>query len=174
MRFEPIGTEDQIEHLATMATEIWREYWPAIIGQEQTDYMGEKFQSFPSLSHDILDESYEYWFLVDEKDDEDRIVGYTGILVHPEDKSLFISKLYMYANERGKGYASRAVHFFEHLCETRHLERMYLTVNKHNELAIRAYKKLGFETIESVETDIGNGFIMDDYIMEKRVGDKTA
>ena len=44
---------------------------------------------------------------------------------------------------------------------------MYLTVNKHNELGIRAYRGKGFETIDAVETDIGHGFIMDDYIMER-------
>lgn len=46
---------------------------------------------------------------------------------------------------------------------------MYLTVNKGNELGIRAYKGHSFETIESVESDIGNGFIMDDYIMARPV-----
>ena len=46
---------------------------------------------------------------------------------------------------------------------------MYLTVNKHNELGTRAYFAKGFEVIDSVETDIGEGFVMDDYIMEKRV-----
>ena len=43
------------------------------------------------------------------------------------------------------------------------------TVNKHNDLAIRAYRAKGFQTIDAVETDIGNGFVMDDFIMEKRV-----
>ena len=46
---------------------------------------------------------------------------------------------------------------------------MYLTVNKYNELAIRAYVGKGFETIDSVETDIGEGFIMDDFVMQKTV-----
>ena len=46
---------------------------------------------------------------------------------------------------------------------------MYLTVNKGNDLGIRAYLGTGFRTIDAVETDIGNGFIMDDYIMEKRI-----
>ena len=32
MRFEPVGTEDQIKQLAAMADEIWHEYWPALIG----------------------------------------------------------------------------------------------------------------------------------------------
>ena len=41
-----------------------------------------------------------------------------------------------------------------------------LTVNKYNTNTISAYKKWGFEIIDSVVTDIGEGFVMDDYIME--------
>ncbi|MEG0504169.1 MAG: GNAT family N-acetyltransferase, partial [Raoultibacter sp.] len=89
-------------------------------------------------------------------------------------KSLFISKIYLFESERRKGYASRTVRFFERLCSMRNLEYMFLTVNKHNELALRAYKKLGFETVDAVETDIGNGFVMDDYIMEKAINTETA
>lgn len=46
---------------------------------------------------------------------------------------------------------------------------MYLTVNKHNDLGTRAYKGKGFEVIDAVETNIGEGFVMDDYIMEKKL-----
>ena len=45
---------------------------------------------------------------------------------------------------------------------------MYLTVNKGNDLGIRAYKGTGFQIVEAVVTDIGEGFVMDDYVMEKR------
>ena len=51
---------------------------------------------------------------------------------------------------------------------------MYLTVNKHNELGVRAYNGTGFEVIDAVETDIGEGFIMDDYIMERPVATPEA
>ena len=43
---------------------------------------------------------------------------------------------------------------------------VYLTVNKGNKRAIRAYEKSGFSITESVVTDIGHGFVMDDYIMK--------
>ncbi len=43
------------------------------------------------------------------------------------------------------------------------------TVNKNNSLAIRAYEKLGFENLGSIVADIGNGFVIDDYRMEKRI-----
>jgi hypothetical protein len=32
-----------------------------------------------------------------------------------------------------------------------------------------AYQKIGFEIIEELVIDIGNGFIMDDYKMEKSI-----
>ena len=55
------------------------------------------------------------------------------------------------------------------LARERGLDALYLTVNKHNEMAIRAYKAKGFEVIDAVETDIGDGYIMADYIMEKKL-----
>ena len=42
-----------------------------------------------------------------------------------------------------------------------------LNVNKHNSKAIRAYQRNGFVTVESVKNDIGAGFFMDDFVMQK-------
>ena len=88
----------------------------------------------------------------------------------PETNRFFISKIYLRAEERGHGFASQTIRFYEDLCRARGLAALYLTVNKHNDLGVRAYRGKGFETIDSVETDIGQGFIMDDFIMEKRIG----
>lgn len=168
MRFEPVGTEEQIKQLAAMADEIWHEYWPPRIGKDQTDYMVDQFQSFEALIRDIRNGEYEYWFLVDDEADEERVVGYTGGKVEPETKRFFISKIYLYESERGKGYATRVIRFYNRLCGMRGLSAMYLTVNKQNDIAIRAYEAKGFETIKAAETDIGGGFVMDDYIMERK------
>ena len=78
---------------------------------------------------------------------------------------LFISKVYLYAEERGKHYSSQILAWLRDYARKLELTGMYLTVNKGNELGIRAYKGNGFDIIESVEADIGNGFVMDDYIM---------
>lgn len=98
-----------------------------------------------------------------------RGLSISSVFAVPETNRYFISKVYLQAEERGKGFASQAIAFYERLCHERGLEAMYLTVNKHNDLGIRAYLGKGFETIDAVETDIGNGFVMDDFIMEKRV-----
>ena len=164
--FEPVETEDQKTVLAQAADEIWHEYWPALIGEAQTDYMVDQFQSRAAIDRDMAEHDYEYWLL---RDDDGKLVGYTGGHVEPETNRFFISKIYLYKEERGKHYATATIAFYDELCRERGLRAMYLTVNKHNDLGIRAYTAKGFETIECVETDIGRGFIMDDYIMEKRV-----
>lgn len=163
--FERVETEEQVEQVARLAGAIWREYWPAIIDPDQTEYMIEQFQSLPAIKRDMAEYAYEYWFV--HAADDGRIVGFTGGHVEPETARFFVSKIYLLKEERGRHFASAVIAFYENLLRERGLEAMYLTVNKHNELGIRAYTAKGFQTIDAVETDIGHGFIMDDYIMEK-------
>lgn len=216
--FRQVERDEEVETLAHMAHHIWNEYWPALIGQEQTDYMVEKFQSLNAFRTDIADGGYEYWFIMEREDEtpreldqaargadvhdegrpapagaddavesdrdaelasdaEDfartapapRIVGYTGGHVEKDTNRFFISKVYLLKEHRGRGLCSATMRFYERLARERGLDALYLTVNKHNDMAIPAYKKLGFEVIDSVETDIGEGFVMDDYIMEKKL-----
>lgn len=183
--FEP-RANSALEKLAALASEIWFEYWPQFIGEEQTRYMVENFQSAEAIARDITENDYEYFFVKDEKD---KIVGYVGVAPErfsemPDDPRaathgraitplfadrLFISKVYLLAEERGKHYASQILAWLADHARDLGLSGMYLTVNKGNELGIRAYKGNGFEIIESVEADIGEGFVMDDYIMARAV-----
>lgn len=166
IEFVAVETPENRQRLAALADEIWHEYWPTLIGESQTDYMVEQFQSLEAIERDMAEHGYEYWFL---RADDGRIAGYTGGRPEPETNRFFISKIYLLAEERGHGFASQTIRFYENLCRERGFEAMYLTVNKHNDLGVRAYRGKGFETIDSVETDIGQGFIMDDFVMEKRV-----
>lgn len=163
--FSSVNTPKDCCTLAELADCIWHEYWPAIIGEAQTNYMVEQFQSLAAIERDLKENNYEYWLLYE----NDRIVGYTGGYVDEKTNRFFISKIYLLAKERGRGFASQTIHFYEELCRSRKLKAMYLTVNKHNNLGIRAYEGKGFKTIDAVKTDIGEGFVMDDYIMEKNV-----
>ena len=168
--FVPVKSKADQKLLADIAGEIWRGYWPALIGEEQTEYMVEMFQSYKAIRKYMKKHDYEYWFIVATEEDEDglekSIVGFTGGRSEFDTNRFFISKVYLFPEARGHGYARRAMEFYEDLCFARGHRAMYLTVNKHNDLGIRAYKGTGFEIIDSVETDIGHGFIMDDYIMQ--------
>ena len=171
--FVPVKSKEDQKLLADIAGEIWRGYWPSIIGEAQTEYMIEQFQSFKAIRKYMKKHDYEYWFLVATEGDGDdakkSIVGFTGGRSETDTNRFFISKIYLFPEARGHGYARRVIEFYKDLCFARGHRAMYLTVNKHNDLGIRAYNGTGFETIEAVETDIGHGYIMDDYVMELKL-----
>ena len=186
-RFEQVVTDEQIERLAEVASEIWHEYWPAIIGEGQTDYMVNMMLTVPALKRDMAEHNYRYWFVYDEEDG--RLVGFTGgatqvltgdaehdaaFLLSPVvdekwDRRFFLSKLYLYARERGKHYASRVIEFYEQLCRDEDLDVIWLQVNRDNVLGVRAYEGRGFFVAEDRASDIGHGYVMTDHIMVREV-----
>lgn len=152
--------DDQVRAIADLASIIWNEHFTPIIGKKQVDYMVQKFQSYPALNEQ-LSEGYEYYQLFN----NGQFCGYTGI--HPgEDNRLFLSKLYIKKEYRGRHLATNAFEFLKELCQNRGYTAIWLTCNKHNDNSLGVYRHLGFETIDTQEADIGEGFIMDDYIME--------
>ena len=73
--FRQVERDEEVEALAHMAYHIWNEYWPAIIGQAQTDYMVEKFQSLNAFRTDIADNGYEYFFIMQHEDETPHELG---------------------------------------------------------------------------------------------------
>lgn len=146
-----------IKELASLASSIWHEYWTCLLSPEQIDYMVENFQSEKAIKEQIENENYTYYFI---KSDNEN-AGYFGI----SDKGnfLFLSKIYIRKEFRHKGIGTKAFNKIKELALGKPIR---LTVNKHNTNSINAYKKWGFKTIDAVVTDIGSGFVMDDYIME--------
>jgi putative oxidoreductase len=147
---------NDIKELASLASSIWHEYWTCILTPEQIDYMVENFQSEKAIKNQIENENYTYYFII--KDGAK--AGYFGISDKKE--YLFLSKLYIKKEYRHQGLGKKA---FEKIKELANDKPIRLTVNKYNTNTINAYKKWGFEIIDAVVTDIGSGFVMDDYIM---------
>ena len=95
----------------------------------------------------------------------DKLVGYCA--TQPKDDFLFLSKMYVHKDYRGKGISHSFIEEVTALCRWEYgFDKIRLTVNKTNNDSIAVYKKIGFKTIDSVKTDIGGGFFMDDYVME--------
>lgn len=159
---EEVKTDEQIEALAALAKEIWTEHFTSMLEEGQVEYMLEKFQS-PSSIRAQLKEGYQYYFLKLYGE----LAGYTGF--HAEEESLFLSKIYVRKAMRGKKIAKQAIEYMISLCRERHLHKIWLTVNRNNSIAIAAYEKMGFTKAYMKKADIGNGFYMDDYIMEKKI-----
>lgn len=148
---------ENIKELANFASDIWHEYWPILLSDKQIDYMVENFQSENAIKNQIANENYTYFYIMKDGDK----AGYFGL--SDKEGYLFLSKLYISKDFRHKGLGTKA---FEKIKEIANGRKIRLTVNKQNFNSIKVYEKWGFKTIDSVVTDIGNGFVMDDYIME--------
>ena len=160
-RIVRIEKEEDLLHLASMAGTIWRECYASILSGEQIEYMLSKFLSVNVLSRQVSVEGYEYYFV---ECDGER-VGFVGVKV--EEKRLFLSKLYIKEEYRGRGISSVALGFLEEKCHREALLAIYLTVNKYNDRAYNVYINKGYKVVDDVVTDIGSGYVMDDYVMQK-------
>jgi GNAT superfamily N-acetyltransferase len=159
----PVASAEQVALVARLAREIWEEYYVPIIGRAQVDYMVAKFQTAEAMQAQI-DEGYEY-FLIHL---QDRPVGYLAIRHDAPEARIFISKLYVLAAQRKSGAGRQSLDFVESIARERGATQLWLTVNKGNP-SVRAYERLGFHIAEAIVMDIGGGFVMDDYRMEKPV-----
>ncbi len=160
MTIEKIDTPQQMQRVEALAREIWQEHYTPIIGGAQVAYMLETFQSTEAMMRQ-LGEGYLYYLLKD----EDEAVGYMA--VQPREELLFMSKFYLKATHRSRGHGRSALAFLTTLAAEKKLQKIALTVNKHNAIALKAYEKLGFVNVGSVVQEIGKGFVMDDYRMER-------
>ena len=157
---EQVNTEAEIRLLAQTADEIWHEYFPCILSAEQIDYMVEKIQSPPALTQQLRQENYRYYLLRSGEE----IAGYMGC--KSEGNKMFLSKLYVKQKYRGKGLGGFMLRFLFALARKEGAGSVYLTVNRFNEHTIAVYKKTGFVIAKKQVSPIGNGYVMDDYIME--------
>jgi len=155
-------SEKHIEIVESLAKEIWTEHYTPIIGEGQVAYMLRSFQSKRAIAEQIC-HGFLYFLI----EGDDGFIGYVGVL--PKSDEMFLSKLYVKSSHRGKGYGKKTIHFLETLAQALGLRKLVLTVNKNNKPAISAYEKIGFRNLGSVVQEIGDGFVMDDYKMEKYI-----
>ena len=148
--------------LSELAYDIWLEHYVNIIGIEQTEYMLSKFQSPEAIaSHVTNGTRYSIGYVDTEP------AAYCAFDLCREDRQIFISKFYVSAPYRRNGVGRYMLKIIESEAMRQSCRSIRLTVNKNNADAIAAYKRMGFCMKKEVLTDIGNGFVMDDFEMSK-------
>ena len=154
--------DKNIHIVPELAKEIWNISYHNIISQEQIDYMLDLMYEEEKIKESI--ENGEHWKILK----ADNVpVGY--IHFKEEGEKLFLSKIYLLQDEKYKGIGQVLLneviqHGLDH-----NFKSIYLTVNKNNAKAIRFYEKNNFKNIKSETFDIGNGYVMDDFIFEKNL-----
>lgn len=158
------ATIDELPLISQLAGRIWRAHYPSILSREQIEYMLAWMYDVEQLRKDLERGAVYELLLLD-----GRAIGFCGYEAFPEEGFMKLHKLYLEVGEHGRGLGSLLLAHVEEEALRRGLARVVLGVNRRNEKAIRTYQRNGYAIREELKTDIGQGFAMDDYIMEKLV-----
>lgn len=163
LTIRPVTSPEQIEVVALLADAIWNECYAELLSREQIRYMVDKFQSGHAISDQIENEGYLYYlFTIDGNN-----AGYIGL--QPKDGRMLLSKIYLLKSYRGSGHLAMLFGFVDSVAKRHACSTVWMTANKGNERAAAAYRKMGFKVAREQVADIGQGFVMDDYVFEKPV-----
>lgn len=144
-----------------LAFDIWPATYSSILSQEQLAYMLELFYSDAALEKDFEKPGYSFFLL--ELDGKD--AGFAGLELRA-DQTAHLHKIYLSPHYQGKGLGKRMVHFIIDFVKNAGGHSLTLHVNRHNK-ALQFYQAMGFEIIKELDTEIGNGYLMNDYVMKK-------
>ena len=153
-----------VEAVAALAREIWQAHYPGIISTAQIEYMlAQRYD--PAVIRAELAQAGVWWFVLRRNGE---IAAYMALQKEGA-AALKIDKLYVRPDLQRRGCGGRLVARAEALARREVCSELELAVNRGNANAIAAYRKHGFTVREAVVKDIGGGFVMDDYVMVKKV-----
>ena len=156
IKLRKAGFED-VTLIGELAELIWRQHYTAIIGEKQIDYMLRMMYS-PDALREQMEKKNHIFYLIEEKG---KALGF--ISVNEVSKGdWFLNKFYIDQSKAAKGIGTRT---FAIIREILNPDKITLTVNRGNYKTINFYFKLGFIIEKTAVFDIGNGYVMDDFVM---------
>lgn len=164
IEMEKAETAEQIKTICDIAEKVWHLTYDTLVPKGQVEYMLDRFQSPHALKDQMERLNYRYYFMVC----DGQKAGFVGFAPRYEGREeMFLSKVYLLPEYWGKGVVKHAFSMVEGETRKEGLSKIRLTVNKGNIHAVEVYQHYGFKTVEKVKTDIGCGYVMDDFIMVK-------
>ena len=161
LAIKKVGTES-IPAIQELAEKTWAIAYASILPQEQLRYMLELFYSNNALEEQIA-KGHQFILITDNEEP----LGFAAYSLKSEDDlTLYrLHKLYVDPASQGSGAGKRLVDFIVADIKPKGAKILQLNVNRSNK-AIGFYQKLGFIIRYEEDIDIGNGYFMNDYVME--------
>lgn len=156
------ATTEDIELIRELTFQVWPQTYANILSKEQIDYMLDMMYSPQSLQQQM--ENGAQFIIVYEMEKPVGFASYQEI----KPAMYKLHKLYVLPSQQGKGTGRLLVEYICSVITEKKATALQLQVNRNNN-AKTFYEKLGFAVVEEIVLDIGGGFIMDDYIMEKKL-----
>ncbi len=153
------ATVKDIELIRNLANEIWHAHYIDIIGIEQVEYMLGKMYDTQSLTKQLTEDGHQFYFIVS----NNTILGFISVSSTNQNDYL-IHKFYIKQTASAKGLGTIALNELKTLLNPKTYS---LTVNRQNYKSINFYFKNGFVIDHVADFDIGNGYVMNDFVMKK-------
>ncbi|MFN8291838.1 MAG: GNAT family N-acetyltransferase [Chitinophagaceae bacterium] len=155
--------EKDIPLIRDMTMKVWPQTYSTILTPDQISYMLNMMYSEQSLARQMKD---KHEFII--VDDGNEPVGFASFSLQ-EPGVYKLHKIYMLPSIQGKGAGKFVIGEIIKAIARKGGQSLQLNVNRNNK-AKEFYEKLGFTVIRQEDIDIGNGYFMNDYIMEKKIG----
>lgn len=155
------ATEKDISLIRELAKKSWNSAYAKILSQEQIEYMLAEMYSNEVIFSQIKNPNYFYFIIEFNKNP----AGFIGFENHYEINTTKLHRIYLLEDFKGKGLGKTALQFLKEKVLENGDSRIILNVNKDNP-AKKMYESQGFKVYEEAVFDIGNGFVMDDFLME--------
>lgn len=154
---------DQTEALGALARYIWQRHYPGIISPAQIDYMlHQRYRA--AVIRQQLDQPGSWWDVALE---DAELIGFAHYFLDVDPQRIKLDKLYVHPAWQRRGVGAALLGRVESAARRQARTTLTLRTNKHNHTALAAYQKYGFVVTAEVVTEIGAGFVMDDYVLEK-------
>ncbi|PXY39416.1 GNAT family N-acetyltransferase [Flavobacterium cheongpyeongense] len=159
------ATVKDIKNIQDITNITWPITYGQILSKEQLRYMLDLFYSNEELINQF-EKKEQLFYMISE---DEVILGFIGIEHNYKDEAVTkIHKIYLLPETQGKGIGKKVIEKIEKLALENHSTALSLNVNRFNS-ALNFYKKTGFEIINEVNIDIGKGYLMEDYVMTKKL-----
>lgn len=155
------ATLNDVTRIREIAELTWPNTYSNIISPEQITYMLNWMYSSESITKAIEDPKQDFFVW----ENNGKVLGFAGIEHHYQEKAITrLHKLYVLPETQGTGAGKQLLETVKDEGRKNGSEIVHLNVNKANP-AVSFYNHCGFMISEEEVLDIGNGFVMDDYIM---------
>lgn len=123
-------------------------------------------------SHELLEEQMRHadhrFFLAEE---DGHVYGFAGIQLNfPEEGTTKLHKIYILPSAQGKNIGRTLIGHIVEVARSEGQCLIVLNVNRYNK-AKQFYERLGFAVVHEENIAIGNGYLMEDYVMELAIDD---
>lgn len=156
------ATANDIPVIQDLTEKIWRPTYASILTPEQMDYMLEMMYSTASLHKQITELKHQFLLLTD----EEKPIGFAAYSTTDTPDVYKLHKIYLDLNYQGKGVGKLLLQEVCDQVKTRGANILELDVNRFNKAKL-FYEKQGFSVYKEKNTDIGHGYLMEDFVMRK-------